>query len=238
MPTLKRSDDRKVSAHHGIGVKNSFGLPAGISCPGMTSICGKVCYAKKIERMPYLKTVRDNLVHNWDALSNASHFDMYVMLNDMIHDFKAECVKGRRDIPKVFRIHWDGDFFSDDYASAWAMTIQNHPDVQFWAYTRSFEFVPALVGLDNLALYLSADKDNLEDAILTRKNNPWVKIALLTDTMDEGGMILKEITDRPGAKCPENIGAIELMTGKKGACVSCGLCVKGKADVRFAIGKK
>lgn len=233
---LKRSQDRKVSVRHRTGGGNSFGLPAGISCPGMTSLCGKVCYAKKIERMPYLKCVRDNLRHNWDLLSNATFAEMVTLLAEMIGEFHDECEK--RGITKQFRIHWDGDFFSREYSAAWAAVISGFPDVQFWAYTRSFEFVDEFNDLPNLALYLSVDKENISAAAATRKTFPWVRWAYLDETMTAAGEVLKAETGRPGAKCPENIGAIPLIQGKVGACISCGLCVHGKADVRFSISQK
>lgn len=232
---LKRSHDRKVSTWHNYRGGNSFGLPAGVSCPGMTSLCGKVCYAKKIERMPYLKAVRDNLRHNWDLLKDATFSEMVVLLAEMIGEFRDDCEKG--NIKKQFRIHWDGDFFSKEYAAAWAAVISGFPDVQFWAYTRSFEFVSEFNGLPNLALYLSVDKENISAARNTWVAFPFVKWAYLDETMASAGDVLKTETGRPGAKCPENIGAIPLIENRVGACISCGLCVKGKADVRFSISK-
>lgn len=232
---LKLSNDRKVSVHHGMKRGNAFGLPAGVSCPGATSICGKVCYAKKIERMPYFRAVRDNLAHNWDALKDATLSEMVIMLDNMITEWSAECDKRGKD--KKFRIHWDGDFFSLRYAIAWATVISVHKDVQFWAYTRSFDFVGAFDNLPNLALYLSVDKDNLPAAKNVRRDYPWVRWAYLDDTMAKAAEVVKDATGRPGAACPENIGRIPLIENKVGACITCGLCVEGKADVRFAISK-
>lgn len=237
MTTLIRSQDRKVSVHHGIkDLGNSFGLPAAVSCPGMTSVCGKVCYARKIERMPYLKAVRDNLAHNWESLNGATLAEMVRLIDEMICEFVREC--DRRGKDKKFRIHWDGDFFSLDYAIAWATVISVHKDVQFWAYTRSFDFVGAFTNLSNLSLYLSVDKENIEKAKVTRRAFPFVRWAYLDDTMDAAAEIMKEETGRPGAACPENIGRIPLITGKQGACISCNLCVKGEVNVRFSIGKR
>ena len=232
---LKRSQDRKVSVWHGMGKGNSFGLPAGLSCPGMTSLCGKVCYAKKIERMPYLKAVRDNLAHNWNLLSNATRPEMIRLIDEMVTEFAAECDK--RGKTKEFRIHWDGDFFSADYAIAWATVISVHPEIHFWAYTRSFDLVGHFFGLDNLSLYLSVDKENIVKAVKVSRAFPFVLWAYLDETMDAAGEVVKRERGKIGAKCPENIGQIPLMTGKVGACISCRICVKGKADVRFATSK-
>lgn len=231
---LKRTQDRKASVHHGAGGGNSFGLPAGLSCPGMTSVCQSICYAGKIEKV--YPNVRKLLTHNWDLLKDATMSEMVVLIDEMITQFSKECDK--RGLDKKFRIHWDGDFFSADYAFAWSTVINMHPDVQFWAYTRSFEYVKCFEGLDNLALYLSVDSANIEYAKITRKEFPFVRWAFLADTMADGAVGMKEETGRPGAMCPENIKRIPLIADKKGACISCGICVDGKADVRFAISKR
>ena len=114
---LKRSNDRKVANAVSPNGKtptiaNTFGLPAGknFSCPGATSICETVCYAGKLERV--YKGVKNTLLHNWELLRNADRNEMVRLISDMIAEFKADCNK--RNAEKLFRIHWDGDFFSDE----------------------------------------------------------------------------------------------------------------------------
>lgn len=96
------------------------------------------------------------------------------MLDTMIAEFEAEC--DRKNAEKLFRIHHDGDFFSVRYVSAWHAVMLKHPNVTFWAYTRSFHLVKLLADIPNLTLYLSVDKDNLGSAIETYSANPWVKL--------------------------------------------------------------
>ena len=153
---LKRSNDRKVAnavSKNGKTptIANTFGLPAGksYSCPNQTSVCAKVCYAGKLERV--YKGVRDTLLHNWDLLKDANKTVMVELLNEMISDFKKDCDK--RNAEKLFRIHWDGDFFSDEYAYAWKDVINNNLDVQFWVYTRVPTAAIILKGIENLSLY-------------------------------------------------------------------------------------
>ena len=148
---LKRSNDRKVAnsvSPNGKtpNIANTFGLPAGkeYSCPNQTPTCASVCYAGKLEKV--YKGVRENLLHNWELLRNADYETMVALLTDMINDFKKDCDK--RGADKLFRIHWDGDFFNDTYAYAWKDVIKYHDDVQFWVYTR----VPtAAIILNNIA---------------------------------------------------------------------------------------
>jgi len=237
---LKRSNDRKVTnlvTKNGkqSALANTFGLPAGknFSCPGATSVCESVCYAGKLEKL--FPTVKKNLLHNWDLLRNADMETMLVLLDEMIVDFVNDCNK--KDAPKLFRIHWDGDFFSDTYTNAWKTVITNHPDIQFWVYTRVRSAALILNGIDNLSLYYSTDSENKAIGIDLKVNNG-IRLAYLAKNFAIGQADMKELTNRPGAKCPENLKAIPLISNAGSACVSCGLCVYSKADIVFSATKK
>ena len=237
---LKRSNDRKVTNAVSPNGKtptiaNTFGLPSGksYSCPGETSVCAKVCYAGKLERV--YKGVRDTLLHNWNLLKDADKETMITLLDEMIVEFKADCDK--RSAPKLFRIHWDGDFFNDTYTLAWAAVINKHPDVQFWVYTRVANSALLLSDIDNLSLYFSTDSENKEIAINLNKDNG-VRLAYLADTFAIGQADLKEMIGRVGAKCPENKKAIPLIDKEGSACVKCSLCVYNKADIVFSVKKR
>ena len=237
---LKRSNDRKVAnlvTKNGkqAAIANTFGLPAGknYSCPGATSICESVCYAGKLEKLfPGVKT---NLLHNWELLRNADEPNMVNLLEDMIADFKADCVK--KNAPKLFRIHWDGDFFNDTYTRAWQYVILNNTDIQFWVYTRVKSAALMLNNISNLSLYYSTDDDN-KDIGHELKVNEGIRLAYLGKTFAVTESVMKELTGKPGAKCPENMKSIPLISSNGSACVSCGLCVYGKADIRFSATKK
>jgi hypothetical protein len=237
---LKRSNDRKVTNAVSPNGKtptiaNTFGLPAGkaFSCPGATSICESVCYAGKLEKV--YKGVRAVLLHNWELLRNADEHVMVNLIEDMIEDFKADCVK--RNAKMLFRIHWDGDFFNDNYAYAWKTAIENNADVQFWVYTRVKSAALILKDISNLSLYYSTDDENKETGH-DLKVNSGIRLAYLGKTFAVTESTMKELTGKPGAKCPENMKSIPLISTKGSACVSCGLCVYGKADIRFSATKK
>ena len=237
---LKRSNDRKVAnlvTKNGkqAAIANTFGLPAGknFSCPGATSVCESVCYAGKLEKV--FPSVKVNLLHNWELLRNADLQTMYTLLSDMIAEFKTECVK--KDAPMLFRIHWDGDFFNEDYTRAWRLVIEEQPDVQFWVYTRVKSAALILKDVSNLSLYYSTDDENKEIAF-DLKTNSKVRLAYLGKTFAATEDTMKKLTGKPGAKCPENNKSIPLISSNGSACVSCGLCVYGKADIRFSASKK
>jgi hypothetical protein len=247
MAILTRSKDRKVSPAVRVTAKsqtvksaNSFGLPSGkaFSCPGATSICELICYAGKLERL--FKGVLVVLMRNWEALKEATYTEMVALLSDMMAEFVAE--SDTRGDEKIFRIHWDGDFFSTDYARAWATVIRNTPDVQYWVYTRSFtpalNVIPILAGIDNLSVYLSVDAENVIHAAEILLAHPGVKVAALAKTAGEA----KEMfPDSRVISCPENVGKLPLVVGTgdaKGACAACGLCVHARNNVAFAISGK
>ena len=237
---LKRSNDRKVAnlvTKNGkqAAIANTFGLPAGknFSCPGATSVCESVCYAGKLEKV--FPTVKTNLLHNWELVRNADLQTLYTLLSEMIAEFKADCVK--KDAPMLFRIHWDGDFFSDEYTQAWRMVIEEQPDIQFWVYTRVKSAALILNNLDNLSLYFSADSENVKTAV-DLKINSGIRMAYLAKNFAIGKADIKEMIGKPAAKCPENNKQIPLISQAGSACVSCSLCVYSKSDIIFSATKK
>ena len=239
-PMLKRSNDRKVTnlvTKNGkqSAIANTFGLPAGkaYSCPGATSICESVCYAGKLEKV--YKGVRAVLLHNWELLRNADEPTMVSLIESMIIDFKKDCDK--KNAEKLFRIHWDGDFFNDTYTRAWKTVINNNTDIQFWVYTRVKSAALILNNISNLSLYYSTDDENKETGH-ELKVNEGIRLAYLGKNFAVTESVMKELTGKPGAKCPENMKSIPLISSAGSACVSCGLCVYGKADIRFSASKK
>jgi ferredoxin len=238
---LRLSADRKVTnmvtpSGKSVKVKNTFGLPSGsrFSCPGMTSVCESVCYAGQIEKQ-YV-AVRNLLLGNWNALQGKSTVEMADMLTEMVASFDREC--DRVGAVKKFRLHWDGDFFSHSYTQAWALTMLRFPDIQFWVYTRSFSFVPALRGVENVTVYLSTDSENALAAVECRKENPFVHYAVLGKTFVEGRLALPIIPKQKVYNCPENDRRIPLISEKGSACIRCGVCVVGRGDVVFSASKK
>ena len=160
---------------------------------------------------------------------------MLNLISEMIADFKADCIK--KDAPMLFRIHWDGDFFSDTYTTAWSDVIKLNPDIQFWVYTRVKSAALILKDIDNLSLYFSTDSDNVKVGV-DLKVNEGIRLAYLAKNFAIGQADMKEMIGRPAAKCPENNKQIPLISTKGSACVSCSLCVYSKSDIIFSATKK
>ena len=239
MPLI-RSKDRKVTnavSPNGktATISNTFGLPSGksYSCPGATSVCEKVCYAGKLEKI--YKGVKDVLLNNWDLLRNADQLEMEALLFQMIDEFDKDCVK--RNAEKLFRIHWDGDFFNETYTHAWKNVILAFPAIQFWVYTRSDFAVPILTGIENLSLYFSTDDDNWQLASQLKETNG-VKLAYLANNFAMGKERMLTITPKSAIPCPENAKKLPLISEKGSACVTCGQCVFARNDILFSASKK
>jgi Gene product 88 len=229
---LKRTKDRKVTnsvtAGGNVRIANAFSLPAGISCPGMTDYCDSVCYAGKLESI--YPGFRNTVMHNWTTLQNRDMFGMHSLIVNMIRDFIEDCDKW--NAPKFFRIHADGDFFSDDYTNAWMIAMLMFPEVTFWVYTRNVSAAVKIhkAKINNCSMYFSGDPENI--TVANMLNNIYgIQIAMLDDTFDMAKSAVK------GVRCPENNGSLPLISVKGSACAVCGYCINGRGNVLFSKSK-
>lgn len=239
MGKLLRSKDRKVAnavmpSGKTARIANTFGLPAGkeFACPGATSVCETICYAGKLEKI--FKGVKAALVYNWEQLKDEDQETMRGLLKDMIDDFRSDCEKHGAE--KLFRIHWDGDFFNEEYTAAWKEVIVESTDIQFWVYTRSAFAVPILTGLPNLGLYFSADAANIKLA-LELKRTYGVQLAYLAKNFAAGKLDLTGVSKKAAIPCPENAGKLPMISATGSACVTCGQCVFARNDILFSASK-
>lgn len=223
-------------------IANAFGLPAGkaYACPGATSFCERICYAGKLEKV--YKGVKAVLVRNFQELLYADYMNgidgMAEEIRLMVSVFRAQCEQ--KGAEKLFRIHWDGDFFSMDYAEAWARVVREFPDIRFWVYTRSFtdslNVLPVITGIENLTVYLSGDPVNI-DLANKRATEYGVKLATVADTFDDARATIVDQSRKTYA-CPENRKSIPILSEKGSACVRCGICIDGRGDVLFSRTKR
>lgn len=235
IPTLERSTNRKtankVTPKGKPSIANAFGLPAGLSCPGQTDACGGVCYAAKIERI--YKGASRRVQRNWDTLQACGEDVPMItrLLADMVADFVRECT--RKGAPLMFRIHWDGDFYSRAYAQAWRDVILAHPEVTFWAYTRTWDACRVL-GKErpsNLNLYVSEDADNQTMARAMARTYG-LPVASLAMTKADAVATKRAATARTYL-CPATTGALKGDGDKGSACAQCRVCVDGRGSVIF-----
>ena len=115
------------------GTVYEFNLPTGWTCPYADTCLVKVdkqtgrmenksdayrCYAASAERFPGVRKSR------WNNFEEAKKGNIPPLPRNAKH----------------VRIHMSGDFFSQAYFDAWLQYCEQHPDVEFWAYTKSLGY--------------------------------------------------------------------------------------------------
>jgi hypothetical protein len=105
-----------------------FGIPAFASqdgfktCP-MAGKCATVCYARQG-------------TFTWPIVKAAREFNLSVARQSNFATLAIDDLK-RLKAFKVVRIHDSGDFFSQDYLTAWFTIAMAYPEKIFYAYTKS-----------------------------------------------------------------------------------------------------
>jgi len=132
------------------GAIHIWSLPAVHTCPGASTVCESVCYAKAFRyRFP---SVRRRL--NWN-LEQSRHEEF---VDRMVSEI-------RRCGALVIRLHSSGDFYDLDYCRKWLTIIRRAPRPRYFGYTRSWripEFVPLFEEMSRLRcvrLWFSFDSE-------------------------------------------------------------------------------
>ena len=176
-------------------------MPGG-TCPGASSWCEGACYAKA-----FMYKVRG--IHN---------------------RYQAETIELPNKLPRLVRIHAAGDFDSVAYIEWWIDVVRAHPDVRFWAYTRSWvidDLLPALERLrvePNVQLFASTDPGMAEPP------TGWRIAYIAPDPRFRGMPCLEQVhTDQCETPC-----RAKTHVGKMPDCKTCGYCfIKERGNVSF-----
>ena len=230
--TIAASSASKIAQFK--GHKNSVGFMPIQTCPFATESCTKVCYVEKTFRYPAVKKVLSKNTEGlffldctvlsphrltsqlrglvWNSLRQRER--RLAKLDKFSKEYKRLKQRGH-----IFRWQWSGDVVSANHAKAIYTVSQEFPATSFWLYTRSFPYVKHLVGLDNLHVYLSVDRDNHIQAILTHQNYPTTKLAWMGEGPAEA------------VTCPATNGRLK----GAGACNTCGICYNTSKHVLFNI---
>ena len=229
------SDNSKVKfrPNHRNTFGLNFGLPEnGGTCSGATLGKGgcldvqdghkrPTCYMAKITQI--YKGVGPILQTNTDMLRGKTIDEMVVVLTNTFQEFKN---KNKQEY-WYFRSTFSGDFFSEDFARAFAIACKKFPEVQFWLYTRSHQFVEILSDAPNAAIYISVDPCNKDaglavyEKLKDRKN---VGIAMMSNK--------EELCDIRFTTCPEISGKLH-NTKNAGACSKCRLCFRYSSAIKL-----
>lgn len=141
----------------------SFSIPNVITCPGRTASCEAACY---VDIFPMSAA-------NPTAFRARNYGYVIEALKRKDQLYKELITACKLSGSPTIRIHDAGDFFSPEYTRQWIKTCKATPDLEYWAYTRSFSVGPILAELvrlarlSNVAVWLSADQDNWLLALTT-----------------------------------------------------------------------
>jgi hypothetical protein len=138
--TLGNSKLKKAQQLRGALVA-TFSMPAQVTCP-FAGECKKFCYAKKGNYC--FKTVKAKHEANRMASLEDNFTDLINL--ELLALRKQASKKG---LSLVIRLHDTGDIYNVDYIKKWAQIISQNPDVEFYAYTKSWVLVEKLIKSPN-----------------------------------------------------------------------------------------
>lgn len=161
------------------GVVYEWNLPAGWSCPfakecrvkvdrntGKFDVAGGSfrCYAASAERFP---AVRD---HRWKNFEYVFHGGVPFL--------PVGC--------KNVRIHSSGDFFNQAYFDMWVKFCTDHPEVNFWAFTKSIRYWLNRIDSIPQNMILTASYGGYDDDMIERRGLKSARVYASPDEVPEG----------------------------------------------------
>lgn len=138
---------------------NAFSLVEIEDCPGSTPTCRASCYVHGLKKFaPDTHAMYQHNSKEIRRILDSTFLERHWWADNMALHIETHCKGG-------FRWHVSGDVFSRQYAEWIAQVCRWSPKVDHWIYTRSFgPITEPLLSIKNLAINISADKDNAERA--------------------------------------------------------------------------
>lgn len=207
-------------------------LPAGYSCPAakdckaMASRHGQVfkstgkkiqdfgnfrCYSASAE-VQY-EDAREIRWRNYDLLRECNN-DIPKMTKLIVDSLKRSIHK--EGVFGLFRIHADGDFFTQSYFDAWLEAVKEFPNVNFYAYTKSLAFWIRRINAIPSNLNLIASYGGKFDDLIEKHN---LRNAVVVDTVEEAKRLRRriDVDDSLAYGSKENFALLLHGTQKEGS---------------------
>lgn len=180
--------------------------------------CIKGCYARKIVRR--FKTVRNAWARNTAIVEKDIASFMC-----QVHGWLAVYQ------PQAFRIHVGGDFVSEAYLTAWIVIARTNPKVKFFAFTKQFDILRAVIKYTkiprNLSIILSAWMPDF---------GGWCPPADLMKKFPVAWVIKDQMQHKSILAFRKTIGRKTDLVACSGNCAECGKCFalkKKHGDILF-----
>jgi hypothetical protein len=145
-----------------------FDLPAVTTCPGRSTICERVCYAKSGRFVT--RKVKNRLA--------------WCYRQSLREDFAERMIAVIRRLGAiVVRLHVSGDLYSADYARKWLEVMRQCAKVRFYLYSRSWRaagilpWLARMAALSNVRVWFSCDAEGQPETV-----PPGVRLAYLQHT--------------------------------------------------------
>lgn len=209
----------------------NWSLPAIETCPGSTTLCRGGCYAC---RGAYR-------FHSTQAAHARNLLETYkkTFVSSMTRAVK-------RAHTTLVRIHASGDFYNVAYTQAWREIINNCPDTQFFAYTRSWRRTPEaparlrmeiykLSRLPNMRVWLSCDAETgrpprwrrAPHAYMSLHDEDYPDYPVELVFRDKPVTTLRRLGPHQSLICPYEQG----WENKNIKCDACGICFDDRRKV-------
>lgn len=212
----------------------SWSLPAGAahSCPGETSLCRAVCYAKR------------GHFHHGSVFACHDRNLAFSKTPDFVPWMQQTI---RNNLVSVLRVHVGGDFYSVEYVRKWAQIANTSRRTTLFGYTRSWrqpELLPELIRLSlyrNVQLWWSMDRETGPAPIVRGIKRAYLAIddADANTAPDDCDLVFRDNPKTPMKKangvqvCPPENG---VPTDPKITCARCGICWRSESRPRWEAG--
>jgi len=193
----------------------AWNLPSGWTCPSAEACLSKAdrvtgtithgpkqkfrCYSAMTERYP---SVRERLWCNFDAVKGKTPEEVADVL---------ECLPKKA---RLVRTHAAGDFFSQAYFDGWLLFASRHPDVHFWAFTKSVSFWVNRIAEIPANFELQASVGGKQDALIKQHNLKYAQVVWSEEEAQRLGLEI-DTDDRLAAYGKSPFALLENFTKKK-----------------------
>lgn len=174
----------------------TFSLPAGWTCPGALDCKSKVVVKDDKRR---IKDGKDTKFRCFAASQEVLYTNTYKQ-----RQFNIAALRSARSTPAKFRlishslpkkaeyvrIHVSGDFFSKGYFAAWILVAAAHPNVIFYAYTKSLNYWVDRINDIPSNLILTASYGGRYDSLIDLHGLRSAKVFFSEEAADNAGLVI------------------------------------------------
>ena len=151
----------------------SFSLLSGFSCPGASDCQTYAIVNKKTGKRKILEG-KKTIFRCFSAIQEAQYNETYnqrkfnfdLLQKKSFNELLNLIFKSIPQNADYIRVHVGGDFFSKDYMEAWYWAARYYKNIQFWAYTKSINWMHELEGSRPSNFSMNASRGSKHDSLI------------------------------------------------------------------------